>query len=131
MKFYTLDKARGRSVIEVDGSLLIPTESMNKLGELRLGEPLPPNIVNLNARVFFKDSSPYPLPEISASTFITPFSERAKNMVDNLDGVFASWIPLKFVGAGRILQNLDWQPCSLEESTINSWISSLKQVARK
>lgn len=119
MKIYTLDKARGRSVIEVDGSLLVPTESMNKLGMFRLGEPLPPDTGSLDARVFFKDSSPYPLPEISASTFITPFSERAKNLVYIMDGVFASWIPLEFVGAGRVFKNLDWQPCSLEESTID------------
>ena len=119
MKVYNLDKARGRSIIEIDGGLLWPTKSLVAFGETRLGEPLPKGFAGLNARVFFKDESPYPLPEIAGSRFISTFSERAKELVDSFPDVDASWIPLKFIGAARELKNLDWAPCSLEDSGID------------
>ena len=119
MKVYNLDKARGRSIIEVDGGLLWPTKSLVAFGETRLGEPLPKGFAGLKARVFFQDGSPYPLPEIASSQFISTFSERAKELVDSFPDVDASWIPLKFVGAARKFRNLDWAPCSLEDSRID------------
>ena len=118
MKVYKFDKARGRSVIEIDGGLLWPTESLEAFGETRIGEPLPKNFGGLNARVFFQDGKAYPLPEIAGSSFLSTFSESAKSLVETFSNVNPSWIPLAFIGAARELKNLDWVPCTLEESGI-------------